>query len=180
IVFSIVVFLTSGLAAWSAQRKSVWIGAAALALPVAAVPFIGASLMTAIGRDRSSIDLAAAIERVAPGARVVCIATYPTSLAYYLDRPLLLSTADGEEMTSHYIASRFDEFRALPGSPLRPAEWWRPQLEACEEPPVFVVRDDARDAAALGARLPRIAHGGAGGRFIAFGPCTARPVTEGR
>jgi hypothetical protein len=78
-------------------------------------------------------------------------------------------------MTSHYVASRVAEFRDLPGSPLRPAGWWRTELDACGEPTVFVVRNDAPEAATLAGQLPRIASGGAGGRFVAYGPCGARP-----
>jgi 4-amino-4-deoxy-L-arabinose transferase-like glycosyltransferase len=175
LVFAGVLAVAAALAAWGAQRRSVWVVAAALALPVAAMPFVGSSLMHAIGRDRSSFDLAAAIERAAPGARVVGVAAYPTSLRYYLDRPMLMTTATGREMTSHYVASRVAEFRDLPGSPLRPAGWWRTELDACEEPTVFVVRNAAPEAATLAAQLPRIASGGAGGRFVAYGPCGARP-----
>jgi 4-amino-4-deoxy-L-arabinose transferase-like glycosyltransferase len=166
--------VAAALAAWSARRQRIWMGAVALALPITTVPFVGPSLMQAIGRDRSSLDLAAAIERAAPGARVVGVAAYPTSLRYYLDRPVLLATATGDETTSHYIASRVAEFRDLPGSPLRPADWWRTALDACTEPTVFVVRRDAPESAVLAARLPRIADGGAAGRFVAYGPCAAR------
>ena len=161
----------AGFAAWAARRHNVWGATASLALPIALTPFAGASLMRAIGHDRSSLDLAAAIERSARGARVVAVATYPTSLRYYLDRPVLMTTINGEEMTSHYIGSRFAEFSALPNSPLRPVDWWRAELDACAEPTVFVVRDDSPQAAILAARLPRIASGGAGGRFTAYGPC---------
>jgi 4-amino-4-deoxy-L-arabinose transferase-like glycosyltransferase len=174
--FSGVLTVAAALVAWGAYRRSIWVGAAALALPIALVPFVGFSLMGTIGRDRSSIDLAAAIERAAPHARVVLIAVYPTSLRYYLDRPVLLTTATGTEMFSHYIGSRFAEFRELAGSPLRPADWWRTALDACEEPTVFVVTDSAPEATALAARLPRIASGGAGGRFVAYGPCLAQPA----
>jgi 4-amino-4-deoxy-L-arabinose transferase-like glycosyltransferase len=165
--------VAAALEAWAAHRKSVWICATALALPIAIVPFIGASLMHAIGRDRSSVELAAAIERAAHGARIVGVAAYPTSLRYYLDRPMLVTVSSGEELTSHYVASCVSEFRGLPGSPLRPADWWRSALDACEEPTVFVVRDDAPEAQLLAARLPRIASGGAAGRYVAYGPCGA-------
>lgn len=172
--------VAAALAAWGAHCRSVWVMTAALALPIATAPFLGASLMDAIGRDRSSLDLAAAIERAARGARIVGVAAYPTSLRYYLDRPILMTTATGNEMTSHYVASRVAEFRDLPGSPLRPADWWRTELDACEEPTVFVVRHDAPEAQTLAARLPRIASGGAAGRFVAYGPCGVQPTQAAR
>jgi 4-amino-4-deoxy-L-arabinose transferase-like glycosyltransferase len=177
---AVVLAVAAALAAWGARRRSVWVTAAALALPVAAAPFAGASLLKVVGRDRSSLDLATAIERVAPRARIVAVATYPTSLRYYVDRPVLLTTATGEEMTSHYIASRIAEFRDLPDSPLRPADWWRTVLDACDEPTVFIVRDDAPEAAMLAARLRRVASGGAAGRYVAYGPCAVRPAEAAR
>ena len=42
-----------------------------------------------------------------------------------------------------------------------------------------MVRADAPEAETLAARLPRIASGGAGGRFVAYGPCGARPARTG-
>jgi 4-amino-4-deoxy-L-arabinose transferase-like glycosyltransferase len=180
LAFAAALAVAAALAAWGAHRSSVWIGAAALALPLAIVPFIGSPLMRAVGRDRSSIDLAAAIERAAPVARVVAIAVYPTSLRYYLDRPVLMTTDTGDEMFSHYVGSRFAEFRDLPGSPLRPVDWWRTALDACDEPTVFVARDGAPESATLAAQLPRIGRGGASGRVIAYGPCGARPAPAAR
>jgi 4-amino-4-deoxy-L-arabinose transferase-like glycosyltransferase len=180
IAFAGVLIVAAAVAAWSARRRSIWVGAAALALPVAAVPFLASPLMQAIGRDRSSLDLAAAIERAAPGARIVGVAVYPTSLRYYLDRPILMTTDNGEEMTSHYVGSRYDEFRDLAESPLRPVDWWRTALDACTQPTVFLVRAGRPEAAALAARLPRIASGGAAGKVIAFGPCRAPAAQEVR
>ena len=111
---------------------------------------------------------------------MVGVAAYPTSLRYYLDRPMLLASATGVEMTSNYVASRYDEFRELPDTPLRPADWWRTAMQACATPLVFVVRDDSPDAPVLAASLPRIANGGASGRFIAYGPCQPHQPPEGR
>jgi 4-amino-4-deoxy-L-arabinose transferase-like glycosyltransferase len=173
LLFAVVLAIAAALATLGARRRNVWIGAAALALPVAAAPFVGSPLMLAIGRDRSARDLAAAIERAAPGARVVGVGAYPTSLRYYLDRPVLLATLDGREMTSRYVASRFDEFVDLPGSPLRPFAWWHSERERCEESTVFVARKGTPEAEILAARWPRIARGGNGHRFVAYGPCGA-------
>jgi hypothetical protein len=82
-------------------------------------------------------------------------------------------------MTSHSVATRVAEFRDLPDSPLRSAGWWRTGLDACEEPTVFVVRNDAPEEAAL-AQRPHTASGGAGGRFVAYAPCGARPAKAPR
>jgi 4-amino-4-deoxy-L-arabinose transferase-like glycosyltransferase len=175
-----VLAVAAAMLAWAAIRRNGPLATAAFALPVAAIPFVSVPLLEAIGRDRSSLELAAAIERAAPGAQLVGVAAYPTSLRYYVDRPFLLSSDTALEMTSNYVASRSAEFRKLPDSPLRPAAWWRSALVSCETPLVFIVRDDSPDATVLAAKLPRIANGGASGRFIAYGPCRPDKQAEGR
>ena len=167
-----------------ARRRAVWMMAAGLAIPVPATPFVAGPFMRAVGGDRSSRDLAASIEAAAPGARVVGVAAYPTSLRYYLDRPVLLSSRTAVELTSNYIVSRAAEFRGLPGSPLRPGGWWREALAACAEPTVFVARSGRPAVEELARVLPLIAAGGADAKFLAYGPCrpagaavSARPET---
>ena len=175
LAFAGLLVLAGALALWAARRRAVLPLAAALALPAAAVPVLGGGMMRAIGRGRSSLDLARAIERAAPGVRVAGIEAYPTSLRYYLDRPVLLATATGREMTSNYVASRVEEFRSLPDSPLRPAEWWRAATLACDTPTVFVARRRTPIADSLGTYLRLLASGGAGEGYVAFGPCRRTP-----
>jgi 4-amino-4-deoxy-L-arabinose transferase-like glycosyltransferase len=154
------------------RRRNLPMMAAAFALPTIALPIIGGPMLHAVGLQRSSIEMAAAIERAVPNAVVVGAGAYPTSLRYYLDRPVLLSTGAGSEMTSNYVASRLEEFRALPDSPLRPEGWWREALDACRVPTVFVARRRSAIDSALAGRLPLIATGGADAKFAAYGPCS--------
>ena len=165
------------LAYFGAKRRRVWLMAAGLAIPVPAAPFAAGRFLEAVAGDRSSRDLAASIEAVAPGALVVGVDVYPTSLRYYLDRPVLLASATGAEMTSNYVASRAEEFRRLPDSPLRPESWWREALAACARPTVFVVRAGRAPSDEISHALPLIAAGGAGAKFVAYGPC--RPAAPG-
>ena len=158
-----------------ARRRSVWLVAAGLAIPSAATPFGAGRFVTAVTRDRSSRELAASIDAAAPRARVVGVEAYPTSLRYYLDRPVLLSSASAAELTSNYVTSRAAEFRGLPGSPLREAGWWREAITACTEPTVLVVRRGLPSADSVARLLPLIAAGGADAKFIAYGPC--RPLS---
>lgn len=158
-----------------ARRRAVWVMTAGLALPVPAAPLVAGPFLESLGRDRSSRDLATSIEAAAPGARVVGVVAYPTSLRYYLDRPVLLSSGTAVELTSNYVASRVEEFRALVGSPLRPEAWWREALAACTEPTVFVARRGRPQVAEIAATLPLITAGGADAKFLAYGPC--RPGT---
>jgi 4-amino-4-deoxy-L-arabinose transferase-like glycosyltransferase len=158
---------------WPAWR---WRLSALFAVPVVIVAGIGPLVMPRIAHRRSSASLAAAIDRAAPGAQVVLAGTYPTSLRWYLDRPLLLATATGRETTSNYVASRLAEFRALPDSPLREEMWWRDALTACERPTVFVARRRSPADSTLSAALPLIATGGADDRTAAYGPCRPRTI----
>ena len=178
LVFGLGAALTGGaiLAFLAVRRRSVWLLSAALALPVIGTPFAGRGFLAALAADRSSRDLAASIEAAAPRARVVGVEAYPTSLRYYLDRPLLLSSESAAELTSNYVVSRAAEFRALPDSPLRPAGWWRDALAACTTATVFVARRGRAPAEELARTLPLIAAGGADANFLAFGPC--RPAGQ--
>jgi len=161
----------AALAAMTARRGEGLRLAAALSLPVPAFALLSVGVMRTVGESRSSRSLAVAIETAAPGARVVLAGTYPTSLRWYLDRPVLVATLTGRETTSNYVAARLEEFRALPGSPLRPETWWRDALAACTEPTVFVARRRSAPDSALAAALPLLATGGADGRTAAYGPC---------
>jgi 4-amino-4-deoxy-L-arabinose transferase-like glycosyltransferase len=179
VVFGLGAALTGGaiLAFLAVRRRSVWLLSVGLALPVIGTPFAGRGFLAALAADRSSRDLAASIESAAPGARVIGVEAYPTSLRYYLDRPVLLASGSAAELTSNYIVSRAAEFRALPDSPLRPAGWWRDALAACATPTVFVARRGRAPAEELARTLPFIAAGGADANFLAFGPC--RPAGPG-
>ena len=161
----------AALAFLGARRGSVWLMAAGLALPVMGTPFAGRGFLATLAADRSSRDLAASIERASRGALVVGVEAYPTSLRYYLDRPVLLSSASAVELTSNYVASRAAEFHASAGTPLRPAGWWRTALAECSEPTVFVARRGRPSADTLAMALPLIAAGGADAKFLAYGPC---------
>jgi 4-amino-4-deoxy-L-arabinose transferase-like glycosyltransferase len=169
--FALVLAGATALAFVAARRCEPWRLAAALALPVPAIAFLGLGVMRAVGAHRSSHDLDAAMDRRAPHARVVLAGTYPTSLRWYLDRPVLVATRTGRETTSNYIAARLEEFRALPGSTLRPEHWWQDALALCTEPTVFVARRRTAADTVLAARLPLIRVGGADDRHAAYGPC---------
>ncbi|HEY8265382.1 MAG TPA: glycosyltransferase family 39 protein [Steroidobacteraceae bacterium] len=173
LVYGGLLAVAGALALIAVSRRRVDLMAMAFALPVMTLPIIGAPLFHAFGLQRSSIELAAAIDSAAPGAHVVGAGTYPTSLRYYLDRPVWLATETGKEMTSNYVVSRLAEFRALPDSPLRPGDWWRAALDACTAPTVFVTMAGTPQDSALAARLPLIATGGTNGRYVARGPCSS-------
>ncbi len=147
-----------------------------LSLPIAAIPIVGADLMSAIGRDRSARELASAIDELAgPEAQVVTIESFPTSLPFYLRRPVVVATDDGSELTSNYLLRHFDAWKDEPT--IRPASWWRDALLECRRPRVFVtsVRDESARRE-LAAALPTIA---VTRKYVAYGPCGVSGLASG-
>jgi 4-amino-4-deoxy-L-arabinose transferase-like glycosyltransferase len=154
--------------AWRHQRAMVTAGYAAV---VIAMPFVTGPLMRAVGEDRSASALA---DSVRGKGVVLAIAVYPPSLPFYLERQIPVATANGRELTSNFIADYVDTDRAVPGSPLLPADAWRGRLATCPEPTVFVTRAGDRDARAGLATLPLLF---LDGHYAAYGPCTAGTST---
>lgn len=144
------------------------ISAMGYALVVMAIPIVSGRLLDAVGEDRSAETLAHAIRNA--GARhVIGISAYPPSLPFYLRQTIPVATATGRELTSNFIADYHEKFRALPGSPLKPADYWRAEAAACVTPTVFVTRTgDAATRAELDTRMPLLA---VEGRHAAYGPC---------
>ena len=140
------------------------------ALPMIVVPIVSGQLLAAVGDDRSAATLARVIENTR-STDVIGIAAFPTSLPFYLRRQIPVATETGRELTSTFIADQQEQMRALPGSPLKPADYWRARLATCEAPTVFVVRaNNARLRAELDTRLPLLA---VEGKYAAYGPCAA-------
>jgi 4-amino-4-deoxy-L-arabinose transferase-like glycosyltransferase len=154
---------------------------AGLVLPMAALPAVLLPLLAEIGSHRSSRDAAAAIApRLSAGAEVVAVHAYPPSLPFYLRRTVLVATPRGRELTSNYVIAYFQKWIAADprDTPLRPTDWWRGALAACDHPLVFVTwaDDDADRATLAAAGLPLLA---ANDRMAAYGPCTALPTRPG-
>jgi 4-amino-4-deoxy-L-arabinose transferase-like glycosyltransferase len=150
---------------------------AVLALPVAAIPFASRQLMTEIGRERSAAAIAEVIAPVLdPGSTVVAIRAFPLSLPFYLRRTILLATDSGRELTSTYLTERAHRWRNVPGTTLRPADWWRDALDDCRAR-VFVTRTDDRvTRAVLESRLPLLIETR---KYAAYGPCGTAPLAAG-
>ncbi len=152
--------------AWQRQRVVV---AAGYAAAVLALPLLTGPLMRAVGDDRSAAALA---DSVRGKGVVLAIAVYPPSLPFYLQRQIPVATANARELTSNFIADYADTYRAVPGSPLLPAEAWRARLATCAEPTVFVTRSSGRDVRAALTSLPQLFDDG---HYVAYGPCHAVP-----
>ncbi len=59
--------------------------------------------MKTAAEQTSSIQLARGLQSINSEATVACLGCYPTGLAFYLQRELVLVTVDGSETTSNYI-----------------------------------------------------------------------------
>ena len=169
-----IALVTSAALVWLAVRRSQPIlGAAGYALVVMAIPLVSGPLLAAVGDDRSAATLAQVIRNTAgPHTKVLGISAFPPSLPFYLGGTVEVATATGRELTSNFIADYVDHFRALPGSPLKPADYWREVLTRCAQPIVFITRTgDSATRAALDSVLPLLAMQG---RYAAFGACRPR------
>jgi 4-amino-4-deoxy-L-arabinose transferase-like glycosyltransferase len=164
-----IVLVVAGAAAIAFATRGTW-ALPALALPVAALPFVSMSLMDRIGEDRSSRAAAAAVQPfLTAETEIVAVATYPLSLPFYLGRTFTLSTADGGELTSNYIRLRHEHLRTIAGSRLRPPDWWQEALALCDRPRLFVVpadRGDLRERLATALALLAETR-----KFAIYGPC---------
>jgi 4-amino-4-deoxy-L-arabinose transferase-like glycosyltransferase len=170
-----IALLVSAALVWHAgrpDRPRPGLGVMGYAMVVIIVPLVSSRLLAAVGEDRSSATLARVILNTG-GATidVVGVGAFPTSLPFYLQRRVPVSTAHGRELTSNYIADHYTEFLNTPGSPIEPPEFWRERLAQCSHPTVFIARaNDGPIRAALEPRLPLLA---LEGHYAAYGPCAA-------
>ena len=173
LTLGIVLLISAACEVVAAVRR--WTGLAVLGygMVVMAIPFAAAPLMAAVGDDRSAATLSAAIRAaIGNGGQVLGIAAYPPSLPFYLGSTIAVATGRAEELTSNYIARYRDRLRALPDSPLRPANSWLEVLGACPGPTVFVTQAGNWAVRAALAALPLLVDDG---RYAAYGPCRPPP-----
>jgi hypothetical protein len=111
------------IAVWSQSRR--------LAFAAFVVsPFLLATLWfgpwARIAEERSSRELAAAVDALAPGADVACVWCFPTSLPFYLGRTIDVVSARGGELTSNYLLYGLEQGHEWPGTLIRDrdAEGW--------------------------------------------------------
>jgi len=169
-----VALLVSATLVWLAGRSSrpgPSLAVMGYALVVMTIPIVSGQLLAAVGEDRSAATLARVVQNTGPATEVLGISAYPPSLPFYLRRTIPVATATGRELTSNFIADYHERFRALPGSPLKPADYWHERLARCPVPTVFVTRTgDARTRAELETVVPLLAVEGV---YAAYGPCAA-------
>jgi len=139
----------------------------ALSIPMLLIPIVTNPLMHAIAARRSTQSLISQIRPyLAPDTEVIGIEAFTGSMAFYLQRPIVIVTPDAEELTSNYIIRHYSKFAYDPRSTIRPMSWL-PNVFDRKRPRVIFVRDNDRANRALveqhGARLA-----GAGAHFVAY------------
>ena len=170
-----ITLLISAAMVWYAGRRQHPRPALAVmgyALTVIAMPIVSGRLLDAVGEDRSAATLASVIQNTGPSnTEVIGVSAFPTSLPFYLRHPIPVATATGRELTSNFIADYHEQLRAVPGSPLKPPDYWRERVTTCLTPTVLVARaNDYRIRVMLDSLLPLLA---VEGRYAAYGPCAA-------
>lgn len=156
-----------GLAAAILRRRE--FSMAALSLPILAIPAMAAPLLDALGERRSTESLVAQIRPlVGPHTEIIGVEAFAGSLAFYLQRPIVLVSDNADELTSNYLMRRYERFAGERG-PLRPLQWYRRNLDACCQRRIYVVRNDDREHRADLERrgIPLIA---TGAHHVVYGP----------
>jgi 4-amino-4-deoxy-L-arabinose transferase-like glycosyltransferase len=159
-------FALGGLVALFAKRRELVL--VALTLPTIALPLLADPLLDAIGQRRSAKQFVSELApHVKPTTQVIGVEAFSGSLAFYLQRPLIVITRDASELTSNYLMRRHENYTSDPRSVLKPLPWFERSLAATNER-VYVVREqDAVWRRMLEARGWKLI--AAGGRHVAYG-----------
>ncbi len=122
------------------RRRTEWT-AWALAAPVLLLPWISADLLPEVAAARSGKALARALEpRLEARTEVVGIETFSPSLAFYLDRPILVSSVDGKVFTSNSVLRGYSELVDVEGGALKSENYWHRSALAGDRPTIFLAR----------------------------------------
>jgi len=126
--------LTFGTIAIFARGALAWI---ALTVPMLAIPIVSVPTMNELGQRRSTKTFIASLHPYVANADVVGIEAFTGSMAFYLRRPIVIVSPDGEELTSNYIVRHYGDFAGR--SALQRQAWLQ---EAFKHPgTVFIVRE---------------------------------------
>jgi len=147
LIFGAMAIFTRGAIAWIA-----------LSIPMLAIPIATTSTMNALAERRSSRSFIADVRPFVANSDVVGIEAFTGSMAFYLRRPIVIVSPDGEELTSNYIVRHYRDFAGK--STLQPRAWLAEAFT--HRGSVFIVRaSDAANRALVEAQ---------GGHLIAQSP----------
>jgi 4-amino-4-deoxy-L-arabinose transferase-like glycosyltransferase len=144
-------FLLGGLVALFAKRRELVL--VALSLPVLVLPTAANPLLQGISERRSAKAMVAELRPyLTPQTQIIGVEAFTGSMAFYLQRPITVVTADATELTSNYLMRRYDKYTTDPQSPLKPLPYFERSL-ASTAPRIYIVRKkDARWRTMLEAR----------------------------
>jgi 4-amino-4-deoxy-L-arabinose transferase-like glycosyltransferase len=126
------VLLIWGTLAAVISRDRPWV---AFVMAGALMPAICAALLGPLRPYAEGRSVRALARQVDPDAEVIAYRSFPTSLPFYLRRPVPLASETGRELTSNYVLSQHDRFLDS-GLLEHPRDFWA-RLEA--PPPVYVL-----------------------------------------
>ncbi len=118
-----------------------YVALAGLTIPVLAIPMVANPVINAIATRRSAAAFAAQLRpRLGSETEIVGVQAYSGSMSFYLRRPIVVVTPDGEEFTSNYIIRHYSRFAGSPT--LQPPAWLASALGDANADRIFVVRAD--------------------------------------
>jgi 4-amino-4-deoxy-L-arabinose transferase-like glycosyltransferase len=128
----------------------------ALTFPMIAIPLTANPIMRAIGARRSEAGL---VEQLRPmitsRTELVGVDAFTGSMTFYLQRSMIVVTADAEEFTSNYLIRHYATFAG--GASIKPPSWLDSALLDVSTPRIYIVRNnDAPHRAQLAARGLRV------------------------
>ncbi|HJQ39777.1 MAG TPA: glycosyltransferase family 39 protein [Thermoanaerobaculia bacterium] len=153
-----VAFALGGVVALLAKRRE--LALAALSLPMIALPLLTQPLMLGIAERRSAKSFVDELRpHLTAQTPVIGVEAFTGSLAFYLQRPIVVVTEDASELTSNYLIRRYEKFTTDPSSPLKPLPYFEQSLGGCC--PVYILRNnDAKRRTLLESRgYRRVADG---------------------
>jgi 4-amino-4-deoxy-L-arabinose transferase-like glycosyltransferase len=153
-----IAFAIGGLVAIFSKRRD--LALAALSLPMIALPLLTQPLMLGIAERRSAKSFVDELRpHLSAQTPIIGVEAFTGSMAFYLQRPMVVVTEDASELTSNYLLRRYGKFTRDPASPLKPLPYFEQSLGGCC--PVYVLRnDDATRRALLESRgFRRVADG---------------------
>src|SRR5204863_5796589 len=134
-----------------------------ITIPLIAMPLVAAPVVSAVATRRSAAELVRQL-RPGPKTEIVGIEAYSGSMSFYLRRPVVVVSPDGEEFTSNYIIRHYSRFAG--SATLKPPSWLDTAVGGDR---VFIMRpEDKVHRAMLEQRgLQLVA---ASARYVAYAP----------
>ncbi|MDQ6800654.1 MAG: glycosyltransferase family 39 protein [Acidobacteriota bacterium] len=133
LIFGVIAAFTRGAIAWIA-----------LSIPMLTIPIATNSTMNALALRRSTKSLIAQMRPyINADTEIVGLEAFTGSMAFYLQRTIVLVTPDAEELTSNYIIRHYGAFASNLRSTVRPMSWLPVAFDR-QRPRLIIVRDSDR------------------------------------